>query len=315
MKNALPLRAIEAFEAFGRCGSVTAAAVELGVSVGAVSQQIRKAEDALGLSLLERRGRSVALTSWGRTYHAAVSSGFEKLREAQHIVERARAESALTISCLPSLASKWLAPQLLDWQTAHAGATVRLLGAEQEPRFGSDQVDFRISYGTKVHEFDHYAELFTDWVVPACAPGLLANRPLKRPSDILDFPLLGIEWARDHQSPPSWAEWAHRIGASRRRTSGEVAFSLSSAAIDAAINGKGFVLAQLSMAAEDIASGRLIVPFNERVQLPAAYFLAWDRAALDKPFGPELRAWIVSICKRLDAFSAGWVPQRSQAST
>jgi LysR family glycine cleavage system transcriptional activator len=77
VKNALPLRAIQAFEAFGRCGSVTAAAEELGVSVGAVSQQIRKAEDALGLSLLERRGRSVALTSWGRTYHAAVSSGFE----------------------------------------------------------------------------------------------------------------------------------------------------------------------------------------------------------------------------------------------
>lgn len=300
MKNALPLRAIQAFEAFGRCGSVTAAAEELGVSVGAVSQQIRKAEDALGLSLLERRGRSVALTSWGRTYHAAVSSGFEQLRDAQHIVERARSESALTISCLPSLASKWLAPQLLDWQIAHAGATVRLIGAEQEPRFDDDQVDFRISYGTKVHEFDHYTELFTDWVVPACAPGLLASHPVKRPSDILDFPLLGIEWARDHQSPPSWAEWARTIGASHRRTSGEVAFSLSSAAIDAAINGRGFVLAQLSMAAEDIASGRLIVPFNERVQLPAAYFLAWDRAALDKPFGPQLRAWIVSISKRLD---------------
>ncbi|TPN88437.1 LysR family transcriptional regulator [Mesorhizobium sp. CU2] len=308
MKNTLPLRAIQAFEAFGRCGSVTAAAVDLGVSVGAVSQQIRKAEEALGLSLLERRGRSVALTSWGRTYHAAISSGFEQIRDAQHIVERARSESALTISCLPSLASKWVAPQLLDWQIGHAGAKVRLIGSEQEPNFSADQVDFRISYGTKVHEFDHYVELFRDWVVPACAPTLVANRPLRRPSDILDFPLLGIEWARDHQSPPSWAEWAHRIGVPHRKASGEVAFSLSSAAIDAAINGRGFVLAQLSMAAEDIMAGRLVVPFDERMQLPAAYFLAWDRVALEKPFGPDLRSWIVSISKRVDAFSAnrGW---------
>ncbi|CAN7352608.1 hypothetical protein [Mesorhizobium sp. LjNodule214] len=88
--------------------------------------------------------------------------------------------------------------------------------------------------------------------------------------------------------------------------SGEVAFSLSSAAIDAAINGKGFVLAQLSMAADDIAAGRLIVPFDQRIRLSDAYFLAWDRAALEKPFAPELRAWIVSISKRLDASPADW---------
>ncbi|RUY48892.1 LysR family transcriptional regulator, partial [Mesorhizobium sp. M7A.F.Ca.CA.002.07.1.1] len=68
MKKTPPLRAIQAFEAFGRRGSVTAAANELGVSVGAVSQQIRKAEDALEARLLERRGRSVALTALGRVY-------------------------------------------------------------------------------------------------------------------------------------------------------------------------------------------------------------------------------------------------------
>jgi LysR family transcriptional regulator, glycine cleavage system transcriptional activator len=84
-----------------------------------------------------------------------------------------------------------------------------------------------------------------------------------------------------------------------------VAFSLSSAAIDAAANGRGFVLAQLSMAADDIASGRLVAPFDKRIRLPEPYFLAWDRAILEKPFGPELRAWIVSISKRLGATLAG----------
>lgn len=298
MKNSPPLRAIQAFEAFGRRGSVTEAAVELGVSVGAVSQQIRKAEEALGLRLLERRGRCVALTSWGRLYHAAISRGFDQIRDAQQIIERARLEGALTISCLPSLASKWVAPQLLDWQIGHTDATVRLIGAESEPRLGEDQVDFRISYGGKIRNFDHYTELFTDWVVPACSPALLARRPLDKPSDILDFPLLGIEWARDHRSPPSWAEWAASIGETYKRKAGEVAFSLSGAAIDAAVNGRGFVLAQFSMAADDIASGRLIVPFDLRIKLSEAYFLTWDSAVLEKPFGPELRAWIIAISKR-----------------
>ncbi|TRC71269.1 LysR family transcriptional regulator [Mesorhizobium sp. WSM4307] len=305
MNKTPPLRAIQAFEAFGRRGSVTAAANELGVSVGAVSQQIRKAEDALDARLLERRGRSVALTALGRVYHAAVSIGFEKIREAQDVIEQARFADTLTISCLPSLASKWIGPQLLDWQIGHPGATVRLVGAETEPRLSAEQVDFRISYGTKYRDFEHYTELFTDWVVPACSPALLAKHPVRKPADILDLPLLSIEWARDHRSPPTWAEWAASIGAVHRKTSGEVAFSLSSAAIDAAANGRGFVLAQLSMAADDIASGRLVAPFDKRIRLPEPYFLAWDRAMLEKPFGPELRTWIVSISKRLGATLAG----------
>ena len=293
-----PLRALQAFEAFGRHGSVTGAAAELGVSAGAVSQQIRKAEDALGLPLLERRGRTVALTAWGRLYHAAIATGFDHLRSAGAMLDRRRAEAALTVSCLPSLASKWLAPQLFDWQANNQGANVRLVGSETEVRFGEDQVDFRITYGIKAQEYDHYAELFTDWVVPACAPSLLERLPVRSPVDILARPLLGIEWGRGHRPPPSWADWAATIGQDYRRAAGEVAFSLSSAAIDAAVNGRGFVLAQLSMAAEDIASGRLVVPFDLPMRLPAPYFLAWDRSALQKPYGSELRAWLISYGHR-----------------
>lgn len=300
--KAPPLRAIQAFEAFGRHGSVTGAATELGVSPGAVSQQIRKAEEALGLPLLERRGRTVALTSWGRLYHAGISTGFDHIRNAGAILDRARSQTALTVSCLPSVAIKWLAPELLDWQARNAGATVRLVGSEPETRFGDDQVDFRISYGIKVQEYDHYAELFTDWVVPACAPSLLERLPVRVPADILSRPLLGIEWDHEHRSPPpTWAEWAATIGEKYRRTDGEVTFSLSSAAIDAAVNGRGFVLAQLAMAADDIASHRLVVPFDLPMRLPDSYFLAWDRAALQKPYGSELRAWLISYGKRQEA--------------
>ena len=52
------------------------------------------------------------------------------------------------------------------------------------------------------------------------------------------------------------------------------------------------------MAGEDIASGRLVVPFNLPMRLPDSYFLAWDRSALQKPLGQELRVWLVSLAKR-----------------
>ena len=304
MQKLPSMRALQAFEAFGRLGSATAAAAELGVTVGAISQQIRKAEVEVGLRLIERRGNAIVLTNRGRQYHDDVKLAFDALRAAQAKVERLRSEATLTISCLPSLAAKWLGAHLLDWQSDHPTATVRLIGEDTEPRFGADEVDFRLSYGDLITRFDHRTELFTDWVVPACSPELYTRLALRRPADILDAPLLGIEWAREQGAAPGWSDWADHIGMSRRKAVGEVAFSMSSAAIDAAINGRGFVLAQISMAGDDIAAGRLVVPFDIRLRLPQPYALAWDPAALEKPLGPELRSWVQAISRRQKAISA-----------
>ncbi len=304
MQKLPSMRALQAFEAFGRLGTATAAAAELGVSVGAVSQQLRKAEAEVGQRLVERKGKSIALTLRGRLYHKDIQAGFDILREAQIKIERAKSEAILTISCLPSLASKWLGVQLFDWQSAHPTTTVRLIGDDTEPLFGTGEVDFRLSYGDLIARFDHRTELFTDSVVPACSPALLARLKVAAPADVLNAPLLGIEWARTQGAAPSWADWAAHIGLSRRKAHGEVAFSMSSAAIDAAINGRGFVLAQLSMATEDIAAGRLVVPFDIRLKLLHPYSLAWDPAALEKPFGAELRSWLQSIARRQKLVSA-----------
>lgn len=304
MQKLPSMRALQVFESFGRLGTATAAAAELGVTVGAVSQQLRKVEGELGLRLVQRKGKSIALTVRGQQYHIDIKSGFDQLRVAQSKLERVRKDQVLSISCLPSLASKWIGAQLFDWQTQHPKARILLVGSDPEPQFGTDDLDFRVSYGDLITRFDHRIELFTDWVVPACSPALLARFALERASDILNAPLLGIEWAREQGQAPGWADWAAHIGAPRRKITREVAFSMSSAAIDAAINGRGFVLAQLSMAAEDIAAGRLVVPFDIRLKLPQPYSLAWDPAALEKPFGAALRSWIQSISRRQRAISA-----------
>jgi LysR family transcriptional regulator, glycine cleavage system transcriptional activator len=47
------------------------------------------------------------------------------------------------------------------------------------------------------------------------------------------------------------------------------------------------------------------VPFDRRVKLSQTYFLAWERTALEKPFGAELRSWLVRLSKRQAAISAG----------
>ncbi len=292
----LPLKGLQAFEAVGRCGSVMAAATELGVSSGAISQQIRKIESFLGVTLLERSGRTVELTQWGRLYHREISKGFERFAIAEQLLERARNENALVLSALSSVVNKWIGRRIFDWQALHPDAQVRLIGRDREPRMGLDEVDFRVSYGSDVLQHEHYTELFRDWVVPACSPGLLKGQRLDAET-LFSYPLLHVEWERHFTPYPSWAEFAAKVGMERRATTSGLSFTLSSSAIDAAVNKRGIVLAQMSMIADEIEAQTLIIPFDVRIPLRESYFLAWDRSALQKPYGREFRDWMIAISR------------------
>ncbi|CCM79190.1 LysR family transcriptional regulator [Rhizobium mesoamericanum] len=301
--RAIPFKGLQAFEAVGRCGSVMAAATELNVSPGAISQQIRKIESFLGVTLLERSGRTVELTHWGRLYHAEISKGFEQLAFAQQLLERARNETGLVLSALSSVVNKWLGRRIFDWQALHPDAQVRLIGRDKEPRMGFDEVDFRVSYGSDVLQHDHYVELFRDWVVPACSPVLIDGAKISA-ADLLSYPLLHVEWERHFTPYPSWAEFAAKINAGLKARTSALSFTLSSSAIDAAVNKRGIVLAQMSMIADELEAQTLIIPVDIRMPLRESYFLAWDRSALQKPYGSEFRDWVIATARRQAQLSA-----------
>lgn len=302
------MRAVQAFEAVARCGSVTAAAEELCVSPGAISQQIHNIEEALNASLFERRGRSLTLTSWGRMYYERVRVAFDQLRLAQDTLQLARTKPGIVISALPSLAMRWLRPLIQEWRATHPNASIRLIGTDEEAALQNDHVDFRLSYGADSRKYDHFAELYVDAVVPACSPTFLAQYPVTTAADILAGPLIDIEWDIRHASAPSWSDWAQSVQEQPPKGAGELTFSLSAAGLDAAAAGAGFVLAQMSMIVEDLAQGRLVIPVDRRLNMPESYFLAWDRAALDRPFGAEFRAFILAAARRQFALSAGREP-------
>ncbi|WP_062118670.1 LysR family transcriptional regulator [Aureimonas sp. AU40] len=301
------LKALQAFAAFGTHGSVSEAARELGVSPGAVTQQLQKLEEHLGLSLIERRGRRMELTRWGRLYHAEIHAGFARLAGAAEIVRRARGDTALSLSALTSVLGKWIGREIFEWRALCPGSVVQLVGTEQEPDLERDGIDFRIFYGPQPR-YLHAAELFTDWAVPACSPRLIEGRRLREGADILSFPLLHIVWAGAASLAPSWEDWAADVGAPAGEIPRDLSYMLSSSAIDAAVAGRGFVLAQMSMIADELESGRLVVPFDRRLRLAAPYFLAWSPPSLDKPFARDFHRWLIAKGRRQGALSAP-VPQ------
>jgi len=292
-----PVRAVQAFEAIVRCGSVTAAADELGISSGAVSQQLHKLERELDVRLLKREGRSLTLTSWGRIYYEQIQIAFDGLRRAQHRLQLARTKQNIAISVPPSM-SLWVQRPLLQWSQAHPAVDLQLIGSENEVELQNESIDFRICYGPDARRYDRFSELFRDAVVPACSPNLLQGRPVHQAADILTHPLINIVWNSHHRQLPSWADWAWSAGLAPPQSTGHLTFSLSSAGIDAALDGGGFVLAQISLITEHVRQGRLVIPIDQRLNLPEAYYLAWERDALDRQICADFRYALISAARQ-----------------
>lgn len=295
------LRALRAFDAVARLGGVSQAAADLQVSAGAVSQQIRLLELHVGAQLIERAGRGVVLTRLGRAYHGTIGVAFEALLAAQDAIECSRKATDITISALPSLISTWLIPCLVRFRNQHGTAALHLVGGEDEPDIADDKVDFRISYGHRVRKYPRFTELFVDSVVPVCAPTLARTAGLRTPRDLLRLPLIRLEWERDFTPAPSWEEWFRSVGLALDRAPPGLSFSMSSAAIAAAVEGDGLALAQRSMIEAELAAGRLMVPFDKPLLLPEAYFVAWDAGALTKTHGQLLLPWLVETGRALGA--------------
>ncbi|MEM7121554.1 MAG: LysR family transcriptional regulator [Pseudomonadota bacterium] len=81
-----PLNGLRAFEAAARNLSFKLAANELGVTAGAVSQQVKKLETSLGIALFRRLPHGLLLTEEGEAYHPRISRALEDLTEATEAI-------------------------------------------------------------------------------------------------------------------------------------------------------------------------------------------------------------------------------------
>ena len=203
-----PLGALQVFEAAGRHLSFTRAAAELNVTQTAVSHQIRRLEEQLGLRLFLRRNRTLALTPEARAWLPAVSAAFQDLRAATDRMLRGPRDTVLTVSSMVSVAAKWLVPRLARFQEACPDIEVRITPGTHLVEFRRDDVDLAIRYGR-----GQWAGLRADWLMaeeifPVCAPSLAHGpNPLRRPEDLANHPLLHVEMSIDE-----WRLWLTAAG-------------------------------------------------------------------------------------------------------
>ncbi|MGF6256894.1 transcriptional regulator GcvA [Ensifer sp. LBL] len=265
------LNGVKVFEVAARHLNFRLAAEELGVTQGAVAQQIRGLEAELGVKLFERLPRALALTGEGRAYIADVRRALEIIARATDGLKPQPVR--LTISTTPSFASRWLIPRLPDFTARHPDLDLHILATDRMSNFQADGVDLAVRYGRPPFGPGLAVELlFEQEIVAVCSPMLLAGRPApKTAEELAGYTLL-------HDAHNFWPEFTERhFGGSRQASFKGISFNQTSHAIEAATAGQGIVLANRDFVARDLAEGRLIRLFEASMTGPSDFYLVWPR--------------------------------------
>lgn len=294
-----PLRSLQAFEAVGRLGSVNSAAQELGVTPGAVSQQIRLLEEHVALTLVVRDGRGLSLTPQARVYLDLVSQGFDRLRLARDYIEAQKTGAEITISGLPTLMLKWLGPRLHRFQAETPEISVRLEATHREPDPKMLDQMFRLTYGQAANRYAHSRVLFTDTCFPVCSPDFLARQPeALDPASLSQLPLVDVDWGAGYANVPRWKDWFAHVGLAPGLAPRPIGvYSLSSLALEAAASGQGIALAQAAFAEADLKMGRLVRLSDQALALPEAYYICWGPQTLGHQVARDFLNWLVQAAR------------------
>ena len=288
------LTGLRAFEAAARHLSFTRAAEELNVTQTAISHQIRRLEDQLGLKLFVRRHRALALTQAGAAYLPAVSGAFEDLRRATARVTAARDEGVLTVSTLPTLAAKWLVPRLLEFQTRHPDIEVRLTTSPLLVDLRRDDVDLAIRWGHGQWPGLRADYLMNDELFPVCAPTYAETvGALDSPADLANHTLLHVS-----PNPESWRQWLTAAGFPDLEGKRNITFDLQLTALEAAMDGMGVAIGRARTVERDLQAGRLVRPFALASPANAGFYVCAPEEEAEIPKIVRFREWVLEVARR-----------------
>jgi len=258
-KHRVSLNAIRVFAIVARTGSLTAAGAELGVTSGAVSHQLKKLEDELGVGFFRRGNNTISLTDVGRRF-------YEEVAPAIGLIERSadalyRDENEISCHATTSLSMRWLIPSLDRFRALCPQVRVRVetSSARGFPTVPDSDVSirhFRIGEAAEGWEF-----LARDLRRPVVSPSLLA-RDASQEIAVPDIPALQCcvgNW--------DWKLWCETFDISPADLSLAHAFDTDDAALHACVAGLGMLLAPTILTGRETKSGALVtLPGYEPVE-------------------------------------------------
>lgn len=290
MSQLPPLNGLRAFDVAGRFLNFRAAADELGVTQGAVAQQVRQLEAHLGVPLFERVPKGLAFTSAGRSCHVNVATAFEALRNA---TDQLKPEPGkVLVSVTPTFAAKWLIPNLPNFSAKHPDIDLRILATEKVSSFHSDGIDLAVRQGMPPFGSALNAHLlFRQQVIAVAAPGLVGEHILPvSPQAISSMPKL-------HDAHDLWPIFLDLLNIEDKGGRG-LRLSQTSLAVDAALFGQGVALVSRFLVVAEIAAKRLIQITPQCLSGEQDFYLLAKRNSKHNAAVDAVVAWFLGQAER-----------------
>lgn len=275
--------------------SFTKAASELNVTQTAVSHQVRRLEDELGIRLFRRSRERLELTASGQAYLQGVSLAFDQLRFSTEQLLEGCNNTTLTISTLATFASKWLLPRLGSFRLAHPEIDIRVSASTDFVDFVAQGADSAIRYGSGGWKGLRSDWLMADEIFPVCSPKLLTgNHPLTSLDNLTYHTLLQVSGVTSND----WSIWLEAVGLPANLTGGvRLTFDLALMAVQAAVEGHGVCIGRRAYVEDDLRAGRLVAPFGKPVTTDRAFYLVSPYDLADCAKVVALRSWLIDAVR------------------
>lgn len=279
------------FEVAAKHLSFTLAARELNVTQGAISQQIRQLERALGVDLFLRKHNLLELTPEGVSLYAAITDGLDTISAAVSVITRDEGPETITISATDGMARFWLKPLIDSFRQSNPDVGFVVLASDADDTLRNyAEVDLSILCGNErceVGEKLHF--LFPEVAQPVCTPAFLqAQGPFPDPDSLNGANLLHLHdrhWSADAigWQPLGWKEWFQAQGASWVRAPSSLSTNKVNLLMDAALADEGLMLGWLHMVQPLIKAGRLVFAHPGQLSVGRGNFLNCRQKSLQRP--------------------------------
>jgi len=269
MHTRIPLTALKFFRSAAQTLSFKKTAEQLFVTQAAVSQQIKSLENSLDIKLFERLNREVILTEEGKKLLPYVQKGFEAFEEGFASLGDDPNPDLLTITTLPSFASRWLMPKLVNFQEKNPGISLRISPSLKLESFSENNLDLAIRYGKGVYPGYQSHLLHHDYLLPVCHPKIIDNS-LPIAEQLQNIPLLTDEGVDVEKA---WRPFMEKAGLPVTTKPSKLHVGDSTMLIEPLLGRQGMSLLRFSLIYELLERGQLICPLPFYFQSGYSYYL------------------------------------------
>lgn len=249
---------IEAFLAVARAGGFSAAGRELGVPVATVSRKVALLEKSLGVRLLLRSTRHVALTEGGRRYFDACGRVLDDLRDANEMVvgEYRRPTGELSLTAPMGFGQRHVQPVVHEFLRTYPEVNVNLALADRVVSLVEEHIDCAVRISSLPDSLLVAQKLGQIRMVVCASPDYLKKHGVPRhPSELAHHNC--ISWT----SLGPYKAWDFRVEPGKPEELVPIRVRLSTStpesAVNAAIEGLGLVQATSYQVAPAIRAGQL----------------------------------------------------------